>query len=148
MSAGTRLPGTPEPMHFWKGVGGVRIEGDLAKNAAQIPFVLRFCPGEENLRMNIRSIKCGPGSHYTLSPHPSARRSRLPGGSIVLSLLAAYVTRLAKLVALSLPGQASVVQARFCHASFRTVWFSSSAPLSVSKQARRPRAPNRRRALA
>lgn len=28
MSAGTRLPGTPEPMHFWQGAGGVRIAGD------------------------------------------------------------------------------------------------------------------------
>jgi non-heme chloroperoxidase len=28
MSAGARLPGTPEPMHFWTGVGGVRIAGD------------------------------------------------------------------------------------------------------------------------
>jgi len=28
MSAGTRLPGTPEPMHFWNGVGGVRLAGD------------------------------------------------------------------------------------------------------------------------
>jgi len=28
MSAGTRLPGTPEPMHFWEGAGGVRIAGD------------------------------------------------------------------------------------------------------------------------
>ena len=28
MTAGTRLPGTPEPMHFWPGVGGVRIAGD------------------------------------------------------------------------------------------------------------------------
>ena len=28
MSAGTRLAGTPEPMHFWTGVGGVRIAGD------------------------------------------------------------------------------------------------------------------------
>ncbi|MBE0622906.1 MAG: alpha/beta hydrolase [Burkholderiales bacterium] len=28
MSAGARLPGTPEPMHFWNGVGGVRIAGD------------------------------------------------------------------------------------------------------------------------
>ncbi len=28
MSAGTRLPGTPEPMHFWTGVGGVRIAGN------------------------------------------------------------------------------------------------------------------------
>lgn len=28
MSAGTRLPGTPEPMHFWNGYGGLRIAGD------------------------------------------------------------------------------------------------------------------------
>ena len=28
MSAGSRLPGTPEPMHFWSGVGGVRLAGD------------------------------------------------------------------------------------------------------------------------
>lgn len=28
MSAGTRLPGTPEPMHFWKGFGGLKIAGD------------------------------------------------------------------------------------------------------------------------
>ena len=34
--------------------------------------------------MNISQIKRGPGSHYPLSPHASARRSRLPGGLIVL----------------------------------------------------------------
>ena len=28
MSAGTRLPGTPEPMHYWNGVSGVRLAGD------------------------------------------------------------------------------------------------------------------------
>jgi len=28
MSAGARLAGTPEPMHFWTGAGGVRIAGD------------------------------------------------------------------------------------------------------------------------
>lgn len=28
MSAGTRLPGTPEPMHRWEGAGGVTIAGD------------------------------------------------------------------------------------------------------------------------
>lgn len=28
MSAGTTLPGTPEPMHFWTGVGGIKIAGD------------------------------------------------------------------------------------------------------------------------
>jgi pimeloyl-ACP methyl ester carboxylesterase len=28
MSTGSRLPGTPDPMHFWEGVGGVRLAGD------------------------------------------------------------------------------------------------------------------------
>lgn len=28
MSAGQRLPGTPDPMHFWNGEGGLRIAGD------------------------------------------------------------------------------------------------------------------------
>lgn len=28
MSAGTRLPGTPDPMHRWEGTGGVTIAGD------------------------------------------------------------------------------------------------------------------------
>ena len=28
MNAGTRLPGTPTPMHVWPGAGGVRIAGD------------------------------------------------------------------------------------------------------------------------
>jgi pimeloyl-ACP methyl ester carboxylesterase len=28
MKAGTRLPGTPEPMHMWKGSDGVRLAGD------------------------------------------------------------------------------------------------------------------------
>ena len=29
MSAGERLPGTPEPMHIWTGAGGVKIAGDV-----------------------------------------------------------------------------------------------------------------------
>jgi len=28
MSAGTRIPGTPDPMHLWPGAGGVNIAGD------------------------------------------------------------------------------------------------------------------------
>lgn len=28
MTAGTRLPGTPNPMHIWRGAGGIRIAGD------------------------------------------------------------------------------------------------------------------------
>lgn len=29
MTANTRLPGTPEPMHYWPGHGGIRIAGDM-----------------------------------------------------------------------------------------------------------------------
>jgi pimeloyl-ACP methyl ester carboxylesterase len=29
LNAGTRLPGTPEPMHYWTGVAGNRIAGDF-----------------------------------------------------------------------------------------------------------------------
>ena len=32
MTAGTRLPGTPDPMHFWPGAGGLRIAGDAWGN--------------------------------------------------------------------------------------------------------------------
>lgn len=39
MAAGTRLPGTPEPMHFWEGAGGVRIAGD-SWGDAKGPLVL------------------------------------------------------------------------------------------------------------
>ncbi len=28
MSAGSRLPGSPEPMHLWTGVGGIKLAGD------------------------------------------------------------------------------------------------------------------------
>ena len=39
MSAGKRLPGTPDPMQFWSGAGGVRIAGD-AWGDPQGPLVL------------------------------------------------------------------------------------------------------------
>jgi non-heme chloroperoxidase len=39
MSAGARLPGTPEPMHRWPGAGGVTIAGD-AWGPAHGPLVL------------------------------------------------------------------------------------------------------------
>lgn len=39
MSAGTKLPGTPEPMHFWNGFGGIRIAGDSWGNPGG-PLVL------------------------------------------------------------------------------------------------------------
>lgn len=39
MSAGLRLPGTPEPMHFWPGCGGVKIAGDSWGNPGG-PLVL------------------------------------------------------------------------------------------------------------
>ena len=39
MPAGTRLPGTPEPMHYWPGHGGLRLAGDAWGDPAG-PLVL------------------------------------------------------------------------------------------------------------
>ena len=39
MSAGTRLPGTPDPMHRWRGSGGISIAGDSWGNP-EGPLVL------------------------------------------------------------------------------------------------------------
>lgn len=39
MSAGARLPGTPDPMHSWRGAGGIQIAGDSWGDAGG-PLVL------------------------------------------------------------------------------------------------------------
>jgi pimeloyl-ACP methyl ester carboxylesterase len=44
MSAGTKLPGTPEPMHYWQGAGGIRIAGD-AWGHVDAPLVLMLHGG-------------------------------------------------------------------------------------------------------
>ena len=39
MSAGARLPGTPKPMHYWQGAGGIKLAGD-SWGDAQGPLVI------------------------------------------------------------------------------------------------------------
>jgi non-heme chloroperoxidase len=46
MSAGARLPGTPEPMHFWQGVGGVRLAGDSWGDPAGPLVILQHGGGQ------------------------------------------------------------------------------------------------------
>ncbi len=46
MSAGERLPGTPEPMHFWNGAGGLRVAGDSWGNPNGPLVVLQHGGGQ------------------------------------------------------------------------------------------------------
>lgn len=46
MSAGKRLPGTPEPMHYWTGVGGIRIAGDSWGDPAGPLVILQHGGGQ------------------------------------------------------------------------------------------------------
>ncbi|MFA7270690.1 MAG: alpha/beta hydrolase [Sterolibacterium sp.] len=46
MSAGKRLPGTPEPMHYWNGFGGLRIAGDSWGNPDGPLVVLQHGGGQ------------------------------------------------------------------------------------------------------
>ena len=46
MSAGKRLPGTPEPMHFWSGAGGLRVAGDSWGNPSGPLVVLQHGGGQ------------------------------------------------------------------------------------------------------
>lgn len=46
MSAGERLPGTPEPMHVWQGARGVRIAGDSWGDASRPLIILQHGGGQ------------------------------------------------------------------------------------------------------
>lgn len=46
MSAGERLPGTPEPGQFWTGFQGLRIAGDTWGNPGGIPVILQHGGGQ------------------------------------------------------------------------------------------------------
>lgn len=46
MSAGQHLPGTPKPMHYWMGSGGVRVAGDSWGNPSGPLVVLQHGGGQ------------------------------------------------------------------------------------------------------
>src|SRR4249920_1272485 len=49
MSAGSRLPSTPEPMMYWEGSGGLRIAGDAWGNPAGPLVLLQHGGGQTRL---------------------------------------------------------------------------------------------------
>lgn len=46
MSAGERLPGTPDPRHVWIGHGGIRIAGDSWGDPRRVPVILMHGGGQ------------------------------------------------------------------------------------------------------
>jgi len=67
VSAGTRLPGTPEPRHVWLGDGGLRIAGDTWGDPLSPPVVLLHGGGQTRHSWgNIGSL-LGAAGYYALS---------------------------------------------------------------------------------
>lgn len=56
MSAGGKLPGTPEPMHWWAGTGGLRIAGDTCGDPTARLVVLLH--GADRPGMPGRTLPC------------------------------------------------------------------------------------------
>jgi len=67
MSAGTRLPGTPVPMHFWPGVGGVNIAGDSWGDAAGPLVLLQHGGGQTRHAWKGAGEKLGAAGYYAVA---------------------------------------------------------------------------------
>ena len=64
MSAGERLPGTPEPMHMWPGARGVRIAGDSWGDAAGPLVILQHGGGQtRHAWKNVGELLASAGFH-------------------------------------------------------------------------------------
>jgi pimeloyl-ACP methyl ester carboxylesterase len=67
MSAGTRLPGTPDPMHFWPGVGGVRIAGDAWGDPNGPLVLLQHGGGQTRHAWKGAGEKLGAAGYYAVA---------------------------------------------------------------------------------
>ena len=64
MSAGERLPGTPEPMHRWPGSGGISIAGDSWGDASGPLVILQHGGGQtRHAWKNVGELLGGAGFH-------------------------------------------------------------------------------------
>src|SRR5690606_23745611 len=64
MTAGTRLPGTPDPMHTWQGSDGIRIAGDPWGNPDGPLGVLQHTGGQtRHARGGTVQLLCAAGSY-------------------------------------------------------------------------------------
>src|SRR3954454_21554939 len=69
MSAGTRLPGTPEPMHHWEGVGGVTIVGDSGGNPDGPLVILQHGGGQTRHAWKGAGETLGAAGYYAVAFH-------------------------------------------------------------------------------
>lgn len=67
MSAGTRLPGTPIPMHFWPGAGGVRIAGDAWGDPAGPLVLLQHGGGQTRHAWKGAGETLGAAGYYAVA---------------------------------------------------------------------------------
>lgn len=67
MSAGQRLPGTPDPMYFWTGEGGVRIAGDAWGNPAGPLVLLQHGGGQTRHAWKGAGEKLGAAGFYAVA---------------------------------------------------------------------------------
>jgi len=67
MSAGQRLPGTPEPMHVWAGEGGVRIAGDSWGDPAGPLVLLQHGGGQTRHAWKGAGEKLGAAGFYAIA---------------------------------------------------------------------------------
>jgi pimeloyl-ACP methyl ester carboxylesterase len=67
MSAGKRLSGTPEPMHFWRGAGGIRIAGDAWGNPNSPLVVLQHGGGQTRHAWGTTGEQLGAAGYYAIA---------------------------------------------------------------------------------
>jgi pimeloyl-ACP methyl ester carboxylesterase len=67
MSAGQRLPGTPDPMHFWKGEGGLRIAGDSWGDPGGPLVLLQHGGGQTRHAWKGAGEKLGAAGFYAIA---------------------------------------------------------------------------------
>ena len=67
MSAGQRLPGTPDPMHFWSGDGGLRIAGDSWGDPGGPLVLLQHGGGQTRHAWKGAGEKLGAAGFYAIA---------------------------------------------------------------------------------
>ena len=67
MTAGTRLPGTPEPMHVWRGAGGIRIAGDSWGNADGPLVLLQHGGGQTRHAWKGAGVALGAAGYHAVA---------------------------------------------------------------------------------
>jgi pimeloyl-ACP methyl ester carboxylesterase len=67
MTAGTRLPGTPEPMHRWQGSGGIAIAGDAWGSPAGPLVLLQHGGGQTRHAWKSTGQALGAAGYYAVA---------------------------------------------------------------------------------